>query len=138
MANLALGAPTLTLGGITAAAGLEATAETALTAKTGFTFLNNGLVLVHLVVGSAGTGSLQFVATQGSNPAAITVADSSSYWFGPFDPAVYSDMTGLVTATISVVTGNSVGVYYMAAGKTLASYNALHNPFETVSGATDS
>lgn len=138
MANLALGLPTKALGGITAVAGLQPAAETALGANTGFTFSNNGLVLVRLVVGASGAGNLQFVATVGSQPAVIAVANSSVYIFGPFDPAVYSDSTGTVTGTLSVQTGNSVGVYSVPASMWIRTYRGLHNPFQTVQGATDS
>jgi hypothetical protein len=147
MANLTLTAATLKPFGLTAASGLLPASETALTGFTGFQFPNNpaGLVIVHLVVGSAGTGSLQFIAQVGSNPAAITVANSSSYLFGPFDPSIYSDPTGTVFATLSVVTGNSVGIYLLNnPGQTLLTafgqnegFRALHNPLEMTVGATD-
>ena len=147
MANLVLTAATLKPFGLTAATGLTAAAETSLATFTGFQFPNNpaGLVVVHVVVGASGTGSLQFIAQQGSNPAAITVANSSGYFFGPFDPSIYSDPTGTVFATISVVTGNSVGVYLLGnPGNSLLTTfggnqgnRALHNPLEMVVGATD-
>src|SRR5215813_9306602 len=138
MANLALGAPTRTLGGITAVTGLQAASETSLGANTGFTFANNGLVLVHYCVGASGAGNVQFTATTGSNPAVIATTNNASYWWGPFDPAVYSDMAGLCLATVSVNTGNSVAAYYLPAGTMLRTYRALHYPFEMVQGATDS
>lgn len=147
MANLVLTAATLKPFGLTAGTALTAAAETSLATFTGFQFPNNpaGLVVVHLVVGASGAGNVTFTAQQGSQPAAIAVANSSAYFFGPFDPSVYSDPTGTVFATISVVTGNSVGVYLLGSpGLTLLTTfggnqgnRALHNPFEMVVGATD-
>ncbi len=145
MANLVLTAPTLTIGlPLTAANGVYAQGATesgnlATGSSTGFTFPNvpAGLVIVRFVTGSAGTGSLQFIATVGSNPAAITVANSTTYLFGPFDPAVYSNAAGVVSATISNYTGNYVGVYILPASAPPAGFRATHNPLELVPGATD-
>jgi hypothetical protein len=145
MSNLVLAAPTLTIGlPLTAANGVYAQGATeagnlATGSSTGFTFPNTpaGLVIVRFVTGSGGTGSLQFIATVGANPAAITVANSTTYLFGPFDPAVYSSVAGIVTATISNYTVNSVGVYILPASVPVAGFRATHNPLELVPGATD-
>jgi hypothetical protein len=138
MAIVALATPTLTLGGLTATLGLLGTGTTYGASATGFTVAgNNGLVLVQIVTGSAGGGSLQFAAAlSANNPAAITLANSSAYWFGPFDPALYN-VSNLLSATLPGATGSTVASFYLPASKALAGYSEMHNPFETVVGAQD-
>lgn len=134
MSLLALSAPATTLGGIS---GLSVPASgTALTGNTGFTVPNNGTVMVIVFVGASGAGNLQFLTQRGaSQPAAIAVSNSTNYVFGPFDPNLYSDVNGLLNATLSVVTGNSVSAYVLAS---TVGFRATHNPFENVLTAADS
>ena len=138
MAAVALAAPTLTLGGITAALGLLG-AGTALTSATGLTLAgNNGLLVVNIVtIASGGMSNLVLTApNSANNSASITLAASSSYWFGPFDPAVYNFPTGSATPNLVVFTGtfaavaNTAQAFYLPAGKTLSGYQSLHNPFD--------
>jgi hypothetical protein len=145
MANVALSAPTLTLGGITAAAGLLG-AGTSINAATGITIAgNNGLLLLNIItVSSGGSSNFQFSCpNSANNPAAITLAASSSYWFGPFDPAVYNWPTGTTNGGLVVITGtiasvaNTAQVFYIPASKTLSGYQSLHNPFEQTLGTAD-
>lgn len=126
MALLALSAPATSLAGVS---GLTIPASgTSLATFTGFTVPNNGLVAVIVFVGASGAGNLQFLTQRGaSQPAAIAVANSTNYIFGPFDPNLYSDVNGLLNATLSVVTGNSVNAYVLP---TTAGFRATHNPFE--------
>jgi hypothetical protein len=138
MTIVALAAPTVTLGGLTAVLGLQAAGTTYGASATGFTVAgNNGLLLVQVVVGSSGTGSLQFAAAlSANNPSAITVANSSTYWFGPFDPALYN-VSNLISATLPGATGSTVAAFYIPASKALTGYSGMHNPFETVVGTQD-
>jgi hypothetical protein len=137
MANLVIANATVYIADPTNLAGtVLPAAETALTGKTGFQFQNNpaGAVVVRIVVGASGAGNLQLVAATGAQPSVVALANSTTYIFGPFDPAVFSSPTGLVQATLTVVTGNSVGIYLLP-GQT--GFRALHNPFESVVGASD-
>lgn len=128
MAALALAAPTVPIGsasGSTPGAGVITpnilpAAETALTGFTGFTFPNNGAVILRIVIGASGAGNLVFIAQRtiesfAATVTTIAVANSTSYLFGPFSPADFNDVNGLFNATLSVVTGNSVGVYQLPA-----------------------
>lgn len=142
MTHVSLAAPTGTyIGGITAALGLIGAGTTYGSGETYFTAAgNNGLLLVQVVVGSSGTGTLQFTCpNSANNPAAITVADSDTYLFGPFDPAVYNWPVGstypqLVYATLPGASGTSVASFYMNASAPLVSYRGTHNPFDTAAG----
>lgn len=147
MANVALAAPTLTLGGTTAALGLLG-AGTSINAATGITIAgNNGLLLLNIVtVGSGGSSGFQFTCPISANqPAAITLAAASSYWFGPFDPAIYNFPIGGPNAGLVVITGtiasvaNTAQVFYLPAGTPTVGYKSLHNAFYggSVVGAED-
>ncbi|SRR5216684_1904337 len=126
MPTLALPAPTLPIGSLAggtpgplvATPNILPAAETALGANTGFSFPNNGAVILRVVVGAAGAGNLTLVVqktTEGQVPAAfvIAVANSTVLLLGPFSPADFNDVNGLLQATMSVQTGNSVGVYQL-------------------------
>lgn len=102
-------------------------AGTSLATFTGFTFPNDENTIVVVFVGAAGTGTIQFVPAVGSAPAALTLANSTNYIFGPI-PSAYNNATGLVTANLSVVTGNSVSVFKLL-HKGVTSV-ALHSPLE--------
>jgi len=147
MANLALGTPTLFVSDNTVLVGSSLPAgETSLAGMTGFTFVNIPNAVIRLITGASGACNVQFLISQVAKlkgvaqPAAIAVANSKEVLFGPFDPTIYNAApTGLVTATISVVTGNSVGVYLQplaTAGQVLTT-SSLHNPFEMTAGAVD-
>jgi hypothetical protein len=89
-----------------------------LTGMTGWTFPNNGAVLVRLVVGAAGAGNVTFLTQRtiesfGATVGAIAVANSTNYIWGPFSPGDFNDANGLVNINISVVAGNTVGVYIL-------------------------
>ena len=135
MALLALGAPTNFLSAV--AGVTEPAAETALTGFTGFTFLNTpgGLVVVRIVVGAAGAGTYIPVLATGVNDATVNLANSTIYRLGPYDPALYSANNGLVTVNLSVVTGNSVGVYKLPQN---TGFNRFHSAFPSAPGSTDS
>jgi len=144
MAVLALTAASVYISDVTLASGVTLPAsENALTGKTGVTFPNQpaGAVVLRVVVGGAGAGNVT-VNGQNKNPnKVIAVSNSTVYIFGPFDPALYSDQSGLVHVDFSVVTGNSVGVYRIPAiagvVTTVGASSTLHNPFESVTGASD-
>lgn len=134
MSVVALSAPSTTLGGV---GGLAIPASgTTLAGNTGFTVPNNGAVYVIVFVGASGAGNVQFLTQRGANqPAAVAVSNSTNYIFGPFDPALYSDGSGLLNATVSVVTGNSVSAFVWP---TQLGFRGVHNPFENTLTAADS
>lgn len=145
MTVVALTAPTLTLGGFTAAAGLLG-AGTSINAATGITIAgNNGLLLLNIVTTtSGGSSGFQFSCpNSANNPASISLAASSSYWFGPFDPSIYNWPAGSANPNLVVITGtiasvaNTAQVFYIPASKTVAGYQSLHNPFESTLGSAD-
>jgi hypothetical protein len=126
MAPLVLAAPTVPIGSLSGSGGgpnvatpnLLPAAENALTGFTGFSFPNNGAVILRVVVGVAGAGTLTFTVqrtVEGQLPAALTytLVNSTAPLFGPFSPGDFNDVNGLFQATMSVVTGNSVGVYQL-------------------------
>jgi hypothetical protein len=124
MTVLALAAPVNSITGPPGGGGIAGivlpAAETALTGNTGFTFPNNGAVLVRVVVGAAGTGTIQFVCQKTIEGVLLpvtafqqTIANSTVYIYGPFRPSEFNDVNGLVNANLSVVTGNSAGVYIL-------------------------
>jgi hypothetical protein len=129
MAVLALAAPVTQIGsasGSTPGAGivtpniLPAAEAGVLTGNTGFTFPNNGAVLLRLCVGVAGAGNVTFLTQRtiesfGATIPPIAVVNSTNYLWGPFSPADFNDVNGLFNANISVVTGNTVGVYQLPA-----------------------
>lgn len=115
MTTLALTAPTQAISGGNTAFALPA-AETSIGANTGFSFPNNGAVILRVVVGVSGAGNLGIniqKQVEGQAVAAISLAlsNSTSYLLGPFKPSDFNDPNGLVQCTLSVQTGNSVGVY---------------------------
>lgn len=141
MTSVALAAPSVNVSGLTAALALVPTGTTYGSAATFFTAAgNNGLLCIWVTVGSSGTGTLQFMCpVSANNPAAITVADSDTYLFGPFDPAIYNWPTGsahpdLVYATLPGATGSTVASAYMSAASALVSARGAHNPFQTGTG----
>lgn len=125
MTTLALAAPTVPMGsaytGLKVGAGnslvLPASEAGTLGANTGFSFPNNGAVLLRIVSGSV-AGTLTFVtqqpvegiATPGILP---TIAATTSYIWGPFDTAEWNDVNGLFQALWTGNTGGSVGVYQL-------------------------
>lgn len=127
MANVALVAPTVPIGSLSGSLGganmmvpniLPAAEATSLATFTGFSFPNNGAVILRVVTGGSGACTLSFNLTrlvEGELPAVDTYAQASSVsaLFGPFSPADYNDINGLVQCAVSVVTGNSVGVYQL-------------------------
>jgi hypothetical protein len=125
MALLALTAPVNAItgppggGGITGIV-LPAAEAGVLTGFTGFTMPNNGAALVRIVVGAAGTGTIQFVCQKSIEGVLLpltafqqTLANSTVYIFGPFRPSEFNDANGLLNANLSVVTGNTVGAYVL-------------------------
>jgi hypothetical protein len=141
MALLALSAASTYIADQTLAAGTVLPAsETSLASNTGLTFPNSpsGLVLLRVVVGSAGAGNVTFVDPSSSaGNIVVAVANSTSYLFGPFAEGTFDAGTGLVQVNFSVVTGNSAGVYLIDAATPVSGYRALHNPFEKTAGAPD-
>ena len=124
MALLALSAPSTAIAGPPGGGGITGlilpAAETALTGFTGFTVPNNGSVLVRVVIGAAGAGTIQFVCQKSIEGVAMpltafqqSLANSTVYLFGPFRPSEFNDVNNLLNANLSVVTGNSVGAYIL-------------------------
>lgn len=95
--------------------------ETSIAAGGGVTFPNNGAVLLRVVIGAAGTGTISFLFERGVLGALIgtalytssALANNGIYLFGPFQPSVFNDTNGLVNFTMSVYTGNSAGAYFL-------------------------
>lgn len=93
--------------------------ENTIAAGGGVTFPNNGAVILRVVVGAAGAGTISFLFERGVLGALIgtalftssSLANNGIYFFGPFQPSVYNDANGLVNFTMSVYTGNSAGIY---------------------------
>jgi hypothetical protein len=95
-------------------------AETAMAANTGFTVPNNGAIIVRVVIGAAGTGTIQFVCQKTIEGVLLPItafqqvlSNSTVYIFGPFRPSEFNDANGLLNANMSVPTGNSVGAYIL-------------------------
>lgn len=139
MANLALAAATLSIANTDFANTALPASETSLGANTGVTFPNDpdGLVVCRIVIGASGAGNATLLGNLGAANVVKALSNSTIYIWGPFDPAVYSNNAGLVQINFSVQTGNSVGVYLLPALHPLASYRALHNPFQMTHGASD-
>lgn len=115
MSTLALAAPSQAISGGNSGFILPAS-ETSIGANTGFSFPNNGSVLLRVCVGASGAGNLSLViqkTVEGVTPPAIViaVANSTNYLLGPFRPSDFNDANGLFQGLLSVLTGNSVGVY---------------------------
>jgi len=125
MASIALTAPTTAIalgpaGGTITGVVLPTQETNSLATYTGFSVPNNGAVLIRVTIGAAGAGNLAFICQQklfGALLATTTfqtaVANSTSYILGPFSPSSFNDANGLLQATLSVVTGNYVGVYQL-------------------------
>jgi hypothetical protein len=125
MTTLALAAPTTALSGPPGGGGiagivLPASEAGSLATFAGFSVPNNGAVLVRVCIGAAGTGTIAFIEQKTIEGAVIAatvfsqvVANSTAYIFGPFRPSEFNDANGLLQATITVVTGNTVGVYIL-------------------------
>jgi hypothetical protein len=110
-------------------------------ANTGFTFPNTPHGLVYAVVNMGSTAANYTVVGQNGNasvgPKALTVSVPNV--IGPFDPALYSNSSGLVQINLSSVTGiTGVAAVIMPAGTPITTFDELHNPFEATDGATDS
>lgn len=118
MARTTLPAPTLFLGpGPGSGLVLPATEATAISAFSGVNFANNGGILLRIVVGSAGAGTLSIFftrTTDGSLPAALTVAlaNSNTYILGPWGPSNYNDASGLIQMDLPGASTNSAGLYF--------------------------
>lgn len=124
MTTLALGAPVTSIGSGIAAGTVLPTAETAMASNAGFSFINNGAVLLRVVIGASGAGNLSLVVqrtVEGQVPAAVVLAlsNSTSYIFGPFSVGDFNDGNGLFQGLLSVPTGNSVGVYILPGARTV-------------------
>ena len=128
MASVVLAPPTTYLGSVSGgvagvsplAGGLVLpTAEAqSLATFTGFAVPNNGTAMVRLVVGAAGAGTVTLAVQrllEGSASPGVTfaVVNSTNYLWGPFSPADFNDINGLLQFSITVVTGNSVGAYQL-------------------------
>jgi hypothetical protein len=95
--------------------------ETSISAGGGVSFPNNGAVLLRVVIGAAGTGTLSFLnerPTLGQLVGTVlfttsALANNGIYIFGPFQPSIFNDVNGLAQFTMSVYTGNSAGVYFL-------------------------
>jgi hypothetical protein len=110
-----LAAPTVSLSGGPGAGTILPASETALTA-TSVNFVNNGAIVLRVVTGSAGTGTLsvafqETVGGQTITAYSIALANSASYLVGPFSPSQLNDANSLCWLTFSVITGNSAGLY---------------------------
>jgi hypothetical protein len=133
MAALALAAPTVPIGSLSGSGGgptvanpnLLPAAETSIGANTGFSFPNNGAVILRLITGTV-VGVLTFIVqrpVEGSLTPGFVVSStpglaiSSSYLFGPFSPADFNDVNNLFQATWTGFTGGSVGVYQLPASR---------------------
>jgi hypothetical protein len=118
---VALPAPTLSIStSMTTPAQLPAS-ETSIAAGGGVSFPNNGAVLLRVVIGAAGTGTLSFLnerPTLGQLVGTVlfttsALANNGIYIFGPFQPSIFNDVNGLAQFTMSVYTGNSAGLYFL-------------------------
>jgi hypothetical protein len=124
MARTTLPAATVSIaGGPNSGTILPAAEPTSLATFTGLNFANNGAVLLRVVVGAAGAGNLtvNFTrTTEGQLPAAFVtaLANSNTYIFGPFSPSDLNDGNGLVQIDMSVVTGNTAGLYTLPTART--------------------
>jgi hypothetical protein len=97
---------------------LPAAEPNSLATFTGFSFPNNGAVILRVVTGASGACTLSFSLqrlVEGLTPALQTYAQANSVsaLFGPFSPGDYNDINGLVQCAMSVVTGNTVGLYQL-------------------------
>jgi len=140
MALLALGTPTTKVPDPTFATPVLP-AGSSVAGKTGFTFRNTprGQVFAVINMGSTAT-NYTIVGQNGAasvGPSALTVSVPNV--IGPFDPALYSNSSGLVEIDLSQVTGiTGVAAVIMTSAGPPSGFDALHNPFQATDGATDS
>jgi hypothetical protein len=124
MTVLALANPATSIAGPPGGGGIVGialpAAETAMAANTGFTVPNNGAIIVRVVIGAAGTGTIQFICQKTIEGVLLPItafqqvlSNSTIYFFGPFRPSEFNDVNGLLNANMSVPTGNSVGAYIL-------------------------
>lgn len=120
MARTTLPAATVSIGPGPGTTGtiLPAAEATSLATFTGLNFVNNGATLLRLVVGASGAGNLTIYFTRSIDGAAVgswvvPVANSTTYLLGPWGPSNYNDASGLIQMDISVVTGNTAGLYIL-------------------------
>lgn len=133
MATLALAAPTVPIGSLAGSGGgasvatpnLLPAAETLLAANTGFSFPNNGSVLLRIVTGTT-IGVITFLpqrTVEGNLPAGFVVTTlnalsiSTPYLWGPFSPGDFNDVNGLFQGTWTGNTAGSVGVYILPSSR---------------------
>lgn len=140
MTLLALGTPTVKVPDPTFTTPVLP-AGTSPSGNTGFTFRNTPHGQVSVVVNMGSTASNYTVVGQNGaanvGPSALTVSVPNV--LGPFDPALYSTSAGLVQINLSSVTGiTGVAAVIIPSGGPPAGFDALHNPFESTDGATDS
>jgi len=127
MTTLVLAAPTVQIGSasggtpgpLVATPNALPAAETSIAANAGFSFPNNGAVILRVVTGTV-VGTLTFLlqkTTEGQTPAGFVVSGSlvasTGYLWGPFSPSDFNDVNGLFQATWTGFTGGSVGVYVL-------------------------
>lgn len=151
MALLALSAPTGFVADPALTAGVQhpSSESGVMSGNTAFTFVNQpaGIVIVRFVVGTGGTGTIQFMVQNTkllAQPAAVNITAGNAYLFGPFDTNIFSNNKALVLANVTgTQTNNTVGVYKMAipgnpsATVCTSVFRPTHNPFEPTEGASD-
>lgn len=140
MTTLALSAATVTFPDPTFANFAWPTG-TAVSTNTTITFPNSPDGLVCLAINVGSTATTYSVTGYNGDAGLSDVEFYSSVWnlIGPFDPALYSGKTGLVTVTLSQTTGlGNAAVVILPAPAPLVTMRALHNPFETGAGYADS
>lgn len=125
MARTTLPAATLSIapGPGTTGLALPASEATSLATFTGLNFVNNGALVLRVCVGASGAGNLTIFFTRtvdGSLPASLVVAlaNSTNYLLGPWGPSNYNDANGLIQMDMSVVTGNTAGLYFLPGART--------------------
>lgn len=119
MARVALPAPTLFCGpGPGGSLVLPAAEGTSLNTFSGVSFANNGGILLRLVVGAAGVGTVTIIFSRtvdGALPAplSVAVANSTVYILGPWGPSNYNDASGNIQIDKSgTVTADTAGLYF--------------------------
>jgi hypothetical protein len=87
---------------------------------TGVQFINSGNMILYVSVGAAGAGNVtQNIGrkVQGITPIepAVAVANSTNYFFGPWNVNDFTqqDGSGMTFIDFSVVTGNAVTLYQL-------------------------
>lgn len=125
MARVTLPAATVSIAPGPGASGtiLPAAEPTSLATFTGLNFANNGATLLRVVVGASGAGNLTIFFTRSIDGAAVgswvvALANSTVYLLGPWGPSNYNDASGLIQMDMSVVTGNTAGLYSLPGART--------------------